>query len=307
MNRIVLVGQAPGKRPGEPLAGAAGRRLAALAGMDLPAFLDKFDRVNLLDEFPGKAGKGDRFDAKAALERADQLREELAGRKAVLLGRLVARAFRLPDDTYDWFQVVEAPPGVELAVMPHPSGVSHWWNDEANVRRASDFMKRVKLGLLSIKRPQKKAVGRPEKFTPEQVALAIDAADGIPIDAAAILAEETGLSCSRENIVQYIDRYPELGEVRVQARQKIGDMAERNVRRAIMEGDADISYKVLRSEMFADRGYGIASHLQFSGKISHSHKHEHRHEHVLRDMRDELGLEIEGHVLPAPGEAQKIQ
>lgn len=301
MNKIVIVGQAPGKRPGEPLAGASGRRLAALAGLDLDAFLGRVDRVNLLDEFPGKNGKGDAFDARAALARADQLREELAGRRVVLLGRLVARAFRLQDDMYDWFQPVEVPPGVEVAVMPHPSGVSTWWNDEGNVNRASAFMKRIRVGFLSIVRAsEKRPTGRPEKFTPEQVALALDAADGIPISAAEILAEETGIACSRDNIVQYCDRYPELGALRLHARQRIGDKAELNVRRAILEGNADISLKVLRSVMFADRGYAPAGRFEVQGKVEHDHKHSGTIEHkpVAELEAGDLRDEIRGRLLP---------
>jgi uracil-DNA glycosylase len=272
VNRIVLISQAPGRANGDPLAGASGRRLASLAGLDLDEFLNRFDRVSLLDHPTGKAST---FDARAALDRADALREELDGRKAVLLGRLVARSFRLKDEDYEWFKPVQLPPNLEVAVMPHPSGVSTWWNSPDSVRAAEAFMKRVRLGFLSIKKPEKKTLGRPEKFDPEQVAFALEATDGIPIDAAALLAEETGLSCTRVNVMQYCNRYPELAELRVEARQKLGDIAERNIARAIREGDADISYKVLRSVMFAERGYTMAGRFEFQGNVDHRHLHAH--------------------------------
>ena len=60
--RPLLIGQAPGPNtdPGVPLSGASGRRLAALCGLGLDEFLALFDRANLLPEFPGKLGKGEK-------------------------------------------------------------------------------------------------------------------------------------------------------------------------------------------------------------------------------------------------------
>jgi hypothetical protein len=33
--------------------------------------------------------------------------------------------------------------GFDVAVIPHPSGVNHWWNDPANRRRFAEFAKRT--------------------------------------------------------------------------------------------------------------------------------------------------------------------
>ena len=115
MQKIILVGQAPGKRSKEPLDGAAGRRLAALAGLDLPQFLKRFDRVNLLD-VPGS-------NIVAMRKRVNELRESWKGRRVVLLNKVVALAFRLIDgEDFEWFKPLEVPPGIEVAVMPQPDG-----------------------------------------------------------------------------------------------------------------------------------------------------------------------------------------
>ena len=92
----MIIGQAPGRQgTGEPLSGKAGRRLAALCGLDLDAYLARFQRVNLLPVFPGKAGKGDRFPLPPAREAARALLPTLEGRRVVLLGGRVAAAFGL--------------------------------------------------------------------------------------------------------------------------------------------------------------------------------------------------------------------
>lgn len=99
MSRVVIIGQAPSRLsdPSEPLSGNSGRRLASLAGLSLPEFLDRFERRNLLDAWPGKAGKGDAFvRAGEARALAESLRAGLATRRVVLLGTAVARAFGLP-------------------------------------------------------------------------------------------------------------------------------------------------------------------------------------------------------------------
>jgi len=79
--------------------------------------------------FPGKAGKGDAFDGAAARCAAGQVK----ARPAILLGGNVGRAFLLPpgQPLFRWRG--------GLCLAPHPSGVSRWWNDPANVRRARRF------------------------------------------------------------------------------------------------------------------------------------------------------------------------
>ena len=133
----MLIGQDPGRQgTGEPLSGKAGRRLAALCGLDLDAYLARFQRVNLLPVFPGKAGKGDRFPLPPAREAARALLPTLEGRRVVLLGGRVAAAFGLHRAPLLVWMPIQ---GTWVAVAPHPSGVSRWWNDPRNVRRAQRF------------------------------------------------------------------------------------------------------------------------------------------------------------------------
>ena len=301
MQKIILVAQAPGRRSKEPLDGAAGRRLAALAGLDHAEFLKRFERVNLLDDQSGQP------DVRAMRDRADDLRKRWNGRKAVLLGRHVALAFRLVNEDYEWFKPVQVEPGLELAVMPHPSGISTWWNAAENVKSARKFMLRLNVGFFAINRNKEKLpTGRPEKFTPEQVAAALVACDGLPLQAADLLAEETGISITREAVIDYCGRYPALAELRARLKQGIGDIAEMNVGQAVRDGDRKSSRWLLRSNMYSDRGYGLSVHARVNGRVQHDHRHAHLHAKLngsldlsqysaeqlaaMRDLADALGV-----------------
>jgi uracil-DNA glycosylase len=137
---VTVVGQAPGPNTDhrEPLSGASGRRLAALCGVTLAEFLALFDRANLLDRWPGPKAKGDRFDASEARMAACQFTPRLRRRRTVLLGRAVARAFHLHGrPMFEWLD--EVGDGALVALAPHPSGISRWWNEPANARRARRF------------------------------------------------------------------------------------------------------------------------------------------------------------------------
>lgn len=139
-SRPLIIGQAPGRcrpgDPGEPLAGRSGGRLASLCGLPLPEFLARFERDNLLTEFPGKAGKGDRFTSPREARRlAERFRPVVEGRRVVVLGFSTAAAFQITHRA-----LVFAPYwGGLFAFSPHPSGVSLWWNDPANAARARAF------------------------------------------------------------------------------------------------------------------------------------------------------------------------
>lgn len=144
----LLVGQAPGPRsdPAEPLSGRCGARLAELCGLELPDFLARFDRVNLIKEFPGKAGKGDAFPmAEARANAINVLKPSLVHPwkrpiAVVLLGGNVCRAFFYPPPR----PLVWVPSLLfRFSCCPHPSGVNRWWNDPANVRAAQKFWRRL--------------------------------------------------------------------------------------------------------------------------------------------------------------------
>lgn len=140
----LLIGQAPGPAtvPGLPLSGRSGARLAALCGLDPDGFQIAFDRVNLIRRFPGKIGKGDAFPLAIARRRALALARTFPGRTVVLLGGNVSSAFLLaPAPLFRWRR--GALGAARLAIAPHPSGISRWWNEPENVAAAARFFRRL--------------------------------------------------------------------------------------------------------------------------------------------------------------------
>ena len=152
----IIIGQAPPASVGEgagegftPLSGLAERRLARLAGLEVDELWHRFDRHNLLSEFPGRLPKharhqrtsgyalhqsnGDAFpmeQARAAAAALDLCRYRLV----VLLGLRVAAAFKVKRASLLMLNEEALP--CPLIILPHTSGVSHFWNDAANVAAA---------------------------------------------------------------------------------------------------------------------------------------------------------------------------
>lgn len=129
---ILLVGEAPGRRPGRTLSGLD-RRLASLAWAP---------RVNLLDRYPGSAGKGARFPIAPARGAAERLLYAVPEADLLLVGGRVASAFGLRRFEYDWLEFFERE-GRSFAVVPHPSGIVRWWNEPENRRAAELFADEV--------------------------------------------------------------------------------------------------------------------------------------------------------------------
>lgn len=145
----LIIGEAPSKNehPPSPIAGRIGRRLAKCAGMNFEAFLEHFDRVNLLEVRQDTAEHGFKFDMGQARHNAVQLIPRMmAAPYVLLLGRRVSAAFWL-DAAY--FTRIRFPrmvnggveEGAVVYIVPHPSGFNHWWNDPEHVRQAEDFMR----------------------------------------------------------------------------------------------------------------------------------------------------------------------
>lgn len=148
--RPLFIGEAPSPSTSRfgshPLVGMTGARLAAWAGVSPAEFRRRCGCVNLFDRVP------QRWDRRSAEDRAAWLWVELCkphdgtGRElrgvdvVVLLGDKVADAFRCR--SVRPFTVSQTS-GPAIAVMPHPSGLNHYWNDEANVRRAERFLRRL--------------------------------------------------------------------------------------------------------------------------------------------------------------------
>lgn len=144
MMRALLVGEAPGKKadPSRPLIGGlVGKRLMDLLGFNLGLYVRRVDRVNVLDYFPGRTGKGDSFPMAEARQAADRLKTALFCSKdrVVLLGRRVAAAFKVKAEYLEWVEVGNT----KVAVLPHPSGINRWWNDPVNKSRATRFMREL--------------------------------------------------------------------------------------------------------------------------------------------------------------------
>jgi len=131
---ILVIGQAPGRKPGGALMGRAGEKLADLHGVPHAEFMATRDVINLLDYFPGKAGKGDAFPMAEAREQA--ARYDLSRwDRVVFLGRNVACAFGLRAPFLAWHLL----DGSLCAAVPHTSGVNTWWNDPRNEAAARRF------------------------------------------------------------------------------------------------------------------------------------------------------------------------
>jgi len=99
------------------------------------------DAINLIPEFPGS-----RWPLAQARELALGLRfgGQLKHRTCVILvGRKVARAFGVLEsrDWFEWFSLDL--PAQRFAVMPHPSGLNHWWNKPAHVEQARKFVREL--------------------------------------------------------------------------------------------------------------------------------------------------------------------
>lgn len=142
--KTVIIGQAPSKRgdPANPLSrDPVASRLAGLFGVTKDEYLERFDRINLIGIWPGKKGKGDAFPMAEAAAAAEKLKDALLGRTVLFLGVATAKAFRYPYDALEWHSFNEG----LAAVLPHPSGVNRWWNDEGNSERASVFCRRMEI------------------------------------------------------------------------------------------------------------------------------------------------------------------
>ena len=152
LTQAIILGEARALGSREPLDGRVGRRLERLAGLGEGELSYVFALGNLLPGHPGRKPRrpgphnspGDRFDLAQARDNWYTLMAEvLVNREfdvVLLLGRNVARAARadyLGFLEWDWWGFFH------VAVFPHPSGTSHYWNDPANVERASEFLRGV--------------------------------------------------------------------------------------------------------------------------------------------------------------------
>lgn len=136
------MGQAPSRtsQGKSPFSGKSGKRLAELAGIPQTDLNKYFKMVNVLEYWPGRSGKGDAFPKGKV---PDRLRKLVASHPAtIFVGRGVADRFRFnPREFLKWYPY---PRGKRAAaILPHPSGVNHWYNDRGNVKEAEMFLRGI--------------------------------------------------------------------------------------------------------------------------------------------------------------------
>lgn len=157
--RTLIIGQAPAKDTvGKPaFSGKSGPKFADLLGVEHSRLWEFFDVMNLLDYYPGqpsdKTKRGDAFPMPEAKKVAKGMLKFMDERTVVFVGKNVARAFEVHSlEFFGWFVEVTALDSSALekgtnffryCVVPHPSGISHFWNNPANVEEARTFMRSI--------------------------------------------------------------------------------------------------------------------------------------------------------------------
>lgn len=151
--RILLIGQAPGLKGNQisrPFEGPSGDRLRTwfeAGGIDRADFWRKIHFTAVTRCYPGRlaGAKGDRLPSPA--ERSlcrpwlDEVRGLVDPEVVLLLGLLAIRTVLGPvsslASTVGTGRVID---GVRYLPLPHPSGVSRWLNDAANVEAVARAM-----------------------------------------------------------------------------------------------------------------------------------------------------------------------
>lgn len=135
--RPIIVGEAPSKNqdPERPIEGRIGKRLALFANLSYEAYLEHFERVNLL-HLRQDDGTKFIFDNVAAAEEAKRLRQAWDyGRQVLLLGNRVAKAFGVQGPCFERLVYDH-----DFYIVPHPSGLNRFYNDPANRHQARAFL-----------------------------------------------------------------------------------------------------------------------------------------------------------------------
>ena len=145
MTRPLLIGQAPGANTSPdlplyplPLTSTGGRLMGLMGITDRVEYLQRFERINLLHEFPGRHRRDDKFPKRLARVAAQAVRPLLVDREVVLIGRNVGEAFGYAELAFhEWLGNVDT--FRKLAVVPHPSGRNHWYNRPGRREEAAAF------------------------------------------------------------------------------------------------------------------------------------------------------------------------
>jgi uracil-DNA glycosylase len=151
--RILLIGQAPGLRAtlhDRPFAGIAGDKLRAWfepAGIPRAEFYRRIHFAAITRCYPGRlpGARGDRVPSprEQALCRPwlDELLALLQPQIVLLVGLLAIRTFLGPAGSLSRIVgTATIRDGVRYLPLPHPSGVSRWLNEPANVEAVNRAM-----------------------------------------------------------------------------------------------------------------------------------------------------------------------
>eukprot|EP00943_MAST-04B_sp_MAST-4B-sp1_P006243 g6243.t1 len=154
MKQALFIGQAPAFfGQAKPLVGKAAKRLESLSGLTATQLDRIFDKTNIFKYFPGRlgSGKGDKFDLKKARLLARTIDIEKY-RLVIFLGLNVAKSFekiKRPRLFKEIYLSKEDRLSIGL-ILPHPSGVSHYWNTVENRNKAATTLRRLmkKTGIV---------------------------------------------------------------------------------------------------------------------------------------------------------------
>lgn len=147
---LIILGEAPGDYPRyDPKkhalfpypVGCAGHRLMKLMGLERWEYV-QLDRRNLLDYYPGKAGKGAKFPHGASREAVRKLHESqaLIGHNVLLVGKRLATAFGYETQEMLTWHHCKA---YNYAIVPHTSGINRWWNSPGNSADGAVFLRAI--------------------------------------------------------------------------------------------------------------------------------------------------------------------
>lgn len=117
-----------------------------MLGWTYEDYLARTQRFNVIPEWPGRdAGrKGDRFPVLIAKENARRMSYSFGSCTILFLGVQVGWAFGMDGEPVTW-NALKSPQGqpYRAAVLPHPSGINRWWNNDANKADAARFMRKL--------------------------------------------------------------------------------------------------------------------------------------------------------------------
>ena len=146
--KILLVGQAPSRTGVNPLEAltptSSSGKLMNLMGLTEDEYMTSFQRVNLIDEYPGPlaSGKGDKFPLRQARDKAKRILQQMSEYHILCIGKRVGQCFNL-DQCFVWEDRIQCYPLTRnrIAMIPHTSGLNRFYNDPRNLDRAKAFLR----------------------------------------------------------------------------------------------------------------------------------------------------------------------